>query len=180
MVDKCHSPYGLGLLRVSLPSGLMKQVHIGYAVLCGTKFERNRDRKTIFGPSNLASFPSYLWSDLRITLTLFDVIITTLQVKKMQPKGIRQHAQVYVVTQYRHSQSQGPQMPILVLVQLKESAVFLPQLWNFSTCGWCESMKNPSAIIRNLWIHWCTKYARGFKISFAYIQYYFSNVYRWP
>lgn len=103
------------------------------AVLCcGTKFGRNRNRKRTFGPRNL-------WSGLRITLTLLDVIITTLQVKKMQPKEIKQLGQVYIATWHRHSQTQGPQMPTLVLVQL-ECSVNSPTL-NFSTRLWSESMK---------------------------------------
>lgn len=46
----------------------------------------------------------------------------------MQSKEITQHAQVYLATWHRHSQAQGPQMPTLVLVQLKLSAVLIPQI----------------------------------------------------
>lgn len=49
----------------------------------------------------------------------------------MQLKEIKQHGQVYVATWHRHSQTQGPQMPTLALIQLKLSAVLISQIWTF-------------------------------------------------
>lgn len=43
-----------------------------YWLCCSTKFERNRKGKANFHPGNLASLPSYLLYDLRITFASLD------------------------------------------------------------------------------------------------------------
>lgn len=48
--------------------------------------------------------------------------------KKMHSKEIKQRAQLHIATRHRYSQTQGFRMPALVLVQIKQSIAFPPQL----------------------------------------------------
>ena len=48
--------------------------------------------------------------------------------KKMHSKEIKQCTLLHIATWHRYSQTQGFQMPTLVLVQIKRSIMFPPQL----------------------------------------------------
>lgn len=55
--------------------------------------------------------------------------------KEMHSKEIKQCALLHVATRRRYSLTQGFQMPALVLVQVKQSIAFPPQLSTFQLLG---------------------------------------------
>ena len=61
--------------------------------------------------------------------------------KEMHSKEIKQGALLHVATRRRYSLTQGFQMPALVLVQVKQSIAFPPQLSTFQLLGWPKFMK---------------------------------------